>query len=1666
MNYSWNELTIDVMTNLYLYGLPGKPEDLVSETLIRDAANITVEVDVDSYMASGPGRFALGSNSTLVERFFEDSTDLSWMEPGVQYTKQMVAAHLGVDSYGISTYQLSLSDGADDYVQRTYVWNSGSFQLSQDVRFVLGEDGTPQIMNYSIVPREPENFDFTGGGTVTQLANDIIRPQIDPSEIGRKVIINFTEETKSTRVYTADDYEADASAYLSYQAQGALRLAAAPLDFLSLTQQLWDLDSINTVYQGKAVIYGSNGGDELTATKFDDAPWYTEFPHRLLLAEQAEKHGVAIVAGNGADSLTGGARDDILYGNDGDDTLAGGGGSDQLFGGAGTDKYKFSSLDAGMDTILDEDGLGQIYIDGQRYASAKRIAENSNTWVSEDGKVRFTLVQESSSSTEKLVISYGLASSIVVDEYVSGQLGLVLGGYTPPENQNEPGQNPIIDGDLDALDMDPDQEGVQEDYDKWGNLIVDPTKFKPDAEDVIYDTDGNDTINTWGGDDYITGGRGGDDEYNAGAGNDEVHSGKGNDLLTGGSGNDLLFGGDGKNKIYGEDASENLAVGGSSDFGDWLDGGAGDDQLFGSNRTDVIIGGGDADYIEGGGGDDLIVGDGSEPGTAVQFVTDNGNGWNISRSITEVAAVEFHYPVDLTGPKVESALQEGADTILAGLGNDWVFGGGGDDYLDGGDGNDVIFGGSGNNRVLGGSGDDHIVGGSSVSGEYTGSNFIDGGDGDDYINGGDGIDRIFGGAGNDNIRGDNTISGAGNDYIDGGNGADILTGAGGDDTIFGGMGNDSIYGDSSNGLGIQGDDTIYGGEGADQILGGGGNDTIYGGSGSNTIFGDMGPVNPLVAGDDFIYGGDDSETIAGDGGSDTIYGGGGDDYILGDSITGMDVGRGNDFIHGGYGNDRIIGGSGQDTIYGDEGSDHIYGDYLYDTGSGETDTLYGGGGDDILEGGGGDDILNGGTGKNQVYGGSGNDIIVSDGSDWLVGGLGNDTYYINASLDGRAVISDDLGENILAGVTVDQVEVILDGGIFVVALGGSRRVALASGSNLDSIFIEDGGLKISLTELIKTQQNGTVRTGYYVDGVGYVFSPASKGDDFSTIYGSGFSDEIEGTDLRDIIYGGGGNNIIHAQDGDDFVVTDGGNDTVHLGKGNDVAYSGAGDDRIFGGSGDDHIESDTDSGESRISMSPDGFGYVYEWVQKIAFHAGKDFIDAGEGDDFVRAGGEDDVIYAGSGNDFVYGDLAEFDNIEYQSGEDEIYGEEGDDTLFGGYGNDKVYGGVGKDTILDFSNNYSGETDDDYYDGGDGDDILYSYFGSDTLVGGAGNDILVAKGDSGVELHGGSGDDTLQSFVGSDRLYGGEGADKFYSNYGFDFLSGGEGNDVYDISNSLERDGSYSSYGYATIQDTMGENVLENSWIVDEYSTAYGGGAAVYNEGGAIFVSFDYKDSTHESETRVKLYSAAELEHLFVRGTDADQLTSLSELVTENGGFINSAVWSDGVGFTSTGSIKNDQNLLGTSVSDRLTGGSGNDIINGRQGDDILVGGRGSDTYIFESGSGQDIVFNHAVLEGESDELHFGSEIFASDLWLSQVGDSLIISHLGSDDSVTVDSWFSSVDNQLDKIVTSDGHELVANQVQGLVNIMASFGSPSGGEINLTQEQRQQLDITISTAWT
>ncbi|WP_333908335.1 calcium-binding protein, partial [Pseudomonas aestuarii] len=182
------------------------------------------------------------------------------------------------------------------------------------------------------------------------------------------------------------------------------------------------------------------------------------------------------------------------------------------------------------------------------------------------------------------------------------------------------------------------------------------------------------------------------------------------------------------------------------------------------------------------------------------------------------------------------------------------------------------------------------------------------------------------------------------------------------------------------------------------------------------------------------------------------------------------------------------------------------------------------------------------------------------------------------------------------------------------------------------------------------------------------------------------------------------------------------------------------------------------------------------------------------------------------------------------------------------------------------------------------------------------------------------------------------------------------------------------------------------------------------------------------------------------------------------GGALNDQIDGGNGADTLKGGTGNDV-LLGGADNDSLYGEDGNDLLDGGTGNDYLNGGAGSDTYVFGIGSGQDTINNYDTSVGNVDTLSFDEGVSIEQLWFRQNGSSLEVSVIGSSDKATISNWYSSSAYHLDQFKTVEGRTLLDGQVQNLVNAMAAFGVPAGGESNLTPDQRAQLDVVIAANW-
>ena len=387
---------------------------------------------------------------------------------------------------------------------------------------------------------------------------------------------------------------------------------------------------------------------------------------------------------------------------------------------------------------------------------------------------------------------------------------ITLSEYELSDHELPPASN-MIDGDYEWLDTDPQQDGIQVQYDDLGNPVSDPQSPKI-MDDVLNGSLYNDQIESGGGQDTVNA-KHGDDEVAAGEGDAVVYGRAGNDWLQGGEGNEIIIGGIDDDHLYATadtDVADLLNNEENIDIisRDWLAGGDGDDLLVGSAGENGLAGGSGQDTIYAGSGNDTILGD-------TDSVAQN----------TEWSYEDIDHDRYLNHVAGSISAEPGSnDVIFAGAGNDWVLGEDADDIIHGEAGDDFISGDS-----------------KDLDAALHGNDILYGNAGDDFIIGGSGDDFLYGGEDNDRLQGDTDLPGElhGSDYLHGQAGNDVLYGEGGSDSLYGGEGDDSLSGDeiALNGQYHAGD-WLDGGMGNDKLWGQGGDDTLYGGDGNDYIEGD------------------------------------------------------------------------------------------------------------------------------------------------------------------------------------------------------------------------------------------------------------------------------------------------------------------------------------------------------------------------------------------------------------------------------------------------------------------------------------------------------------------------------------------------------------------------------------------------------------------------------------------------------------------------------------------------------------------------------------------------------------------------------------------------------------------------------------------------------------
>ncbi len=997
------------------------------------------------------------------------------------------------------------------------------------------------------------------------------------------------------------------------------------------------------------------------------------------------------------------------------------------------------------------------------------------------------------------------------------------------------------------------------------------------------------------------------------------------------------------------------------------------------------------------------------------------------------------------------------DYLFGLAGNDTLTGAAGNDYVDGGSGNDGLYGGAGNDTLIGGAGNDILSGdaGNDVYyfergwGQDTVSNYDTTTNKTDTIEFAPGIaladiemSNLYGAlilklkGSTDQISVSSFFSqdGASNYRLEQIRFADgtvlslediklrVLAGTPGNDSITGYASNDTLHGGTGNdtlkaGLG---DDLLFGDEGADTLYGEGGNDTLIGGAGNDYLSGD--------AGNDVYYfeRGWGQDTVSNydttTNKTDTI------EFAPGIALSDIEISRStsslilklkgttdqidvsNFFQQDGnsiYRLEQIRFADGTVLSLEDIKLRVLAGTPGNDsiTGYASNDTLHGGTGNDTLKAGLGDDLLFGDEGADTLYGEGGNDTLIGGaGNDYLSGDAGNDVYYFERGWGQDTVSNYDTTTN-----KTDTIE--FAPGIALSDIEISRSTS--------SLILKLKGTTDQIDVSNFFQQDGN--SIYRLEQIRFADGTVLSLEDIKlrVLAGTPGNDSITGYASNDTLHGGTGNDTLKAGLGDDLLFGDEGADTLYGEGGNDTLIGGAGNDYLSGDAGNDVYYFERGWGQDTVS----NYDTTTNKTDTIEFAPGialsdieisrstsslilklKGTTDQIDVSNFFQQDGNS--IYRLEQIRFADGTVLSLEDIKLRvlagtPGNDSITGYASNDTLHGGTGNDTLKAGLGDDLLF----------------GDEGADTLYGEGGNDTLIGGAGNDYL--SGDAGNDVYyfeRGWGQDTVSNYDTTTN-----------KTDTIEFAPGIALSDI-EISRS-------TSSLILKLKGTTDQIDVSNFFQQD--------GNSIYR-----LEQIRFADGTVLSLEDIKLRVLA--------GTPGnDSITGYASNDTLHGGTGNDTLKA-GLG---------DDLLFGDEGADTLYGEGGNDTLIGGAGNDYLSGDAGNDVYYFERGWGQDTISNYHTDLNSQDRIVFSSGINAEQLWFRNNGNNLEISLIGTNDKVSIGGWFTNSNNHVNQITTADGKALMESQVQNLVNAMAAFGVPAGGESNLTQDQRSQLDIVISANW-
>jgi Ca2+-binding RTX toxin-like protein len=751
----------------------------------------------------------------------------------------------------------------------------------------------------------------------------------------------------------------------------------------------------------------------------------------------------ANATGNEFDNtIAGNSTANILIGRDGNDALQAGDGDDILKGDEGNDTLLG---EAGVDSI--EGGKGNDYLDGGTGADALAGGTGDDTYIVDNGGDAVTEGLATGTDIVRSSVTYALPENVE---------NLLLVGSGPIDGTGNTSPN-VITGNTAANRLS-GAAGADTLLGGGGNDLLDGGTDGDTLEGgsgndsyIFASGSGNDTINEAGAITDVDALR-----LTGLAPGDVALVRRASDLCVKlrSTGEELRIAGHFSGQAS---ALERFEFGSGTTWDSAAISAATMTEVLGTSGNDTLAGSAGADYLSGGKGNDTYVINAA--GDMISELPDEGLD-TAQSNISLVLPLNVEN-LTLTGTSAINATGNGSDNLLTGntaanvldsaAGNDILVGGGGGDTFIGGTGNDSASSASTSSadiyRFAAGDGIDSIADAGGTDRIVLGAGILpssvqliqSGMDLEIRISAGQiiTVQGMYTDTGT--LQSANAVESI--EFVDGtvwnaaaiasrltlppNSGNDVITGTAVVDTLDGGAGNDSLYGLASN-------DVLLGGSGNDLLDGGTGIDALRGGTGDDTYYVDN-PLDEIIelvnAGIDTVRS-EASYTLPQNvealilAGTWSIAGTG---NSLSNTLTGntgsnvLDGGSGNDVLIGGLGDDTYIIDSLQDSINeaANEGSDTVESRVwsgIYTLGVNLENLRigpgalhgYGNAGNNVLTGNELGNTLVADRGNDALYGLDGNDTLVGDnwastfedlGDDSMIGGAGDDIYYVNTAGD-------------------------------------------------------------------------------------------------------------------------------------------------------------------------------------------------------------------------------------------------------------------------------------------------------------------------------------------------------------------------------------------------------------------------------------------------------------------------------------------------------------------------------------------------------------------------------------------------------------------------------------------------------------------------------------------